>query len=210
MAFNVNEFTTHFGKYEDFAKTDKFDVSITIPNALTSLGFGTRELSFQCEAAELPGKNITMIEYRHYAFTQRIPHQIIYPEIALTFYCNGQLEEKKFFDAWLDTMIPSNTGLVNYYSDDNGSMNYSAPVTINQYSQRANENGSPRLIYGCQLIDAIPTSIASLPLNWAEDSVHRLQVTFAYKKWTNIELPDYTSSGTTQVANYSNRIPTNG
>lgn len=209
MAFNVNQFTTHFGKYGDLAKTDKFDVFISVPNALTSLGFGARELSFQCEAAELPGKNITMIEQRHYAFINRVPYQIVYPEISLTFYCNGQLQEKKFFDAWFDSMIPTATGLVNYYSDDSGSKYYTAPVTINQYSQSANEDGSPRLIYACQLIDAIPTSIASLPLNWSEDSVHRLQVSFAYRKWTNVEVPDYVSTGTEKIANYSNRIPNN-
>jgi hypothetical protein len=42
---------------------------------------------------------------------------------------------------------------------------------------------NPDIIYECVIEDAIPVSIGSLPLNWSDDSIHRLMVTFAYKKW---------------------------
>jgi hypothetical protein len=211
MAFNVNEFRNHFGKYEDFAKTDKFEVWIAVPNALSNSSiFGVRELIFQCEAAELPGKNINMIEYRHYAFTNRIPHFINYGEMSLTFYCNGKLEEKKFFDAWFESMIPTNSGLVNYQSNEEGSQNYSTRINIRQYSQVSDDQGQPKLIYECALIDAIPTSISPLSLNWGEDSVHRLQVSFAYKKWTSTSGVSDHNSQSNAVTNYSNDVPKNG
>ena len=48
--------------------------------------------------------------------------------------------------------------------------------------------------------NAIPISIGSLPLNWSDDSIHRLMVTFAYKKWysttthANDNFPDAVSN----------------
>ena len=35
------------------------------------------------------------------------------------------------------------------------------------------------------LIDAIPLSIGAIVQNWQDDSINRLQVSFAYKKWTS-------------------------
>ena len=242
MAFNVTEFRNHFSKYNEFAKSDKFEVWITIPSAISDTTFQTKELAFQCEAAELPGKDINMIEYRHYGFIQRIPHYINYPQVSLTFYCNGALEERKFFDRWFNAMLPTSTGLVNYYAEENGVPNYATNVTIRQYSmigvddpndipevkveegktldrrlldavvnkvvntavdkylgpigqfaqygdqlkkakQQPVTKSQPKVIYECVLEDAMPISMSSMPLNWGDDSIHRLQVTFAYKKW---------------------------
>ena len=279
MAFNVNQFRTHFTGQGEFAKTDKFEVWISTPNSLSGDPvFGsnmTKELSFQCEAAELPGKNISMVEYRHYAFTNRIPHHLQFPEVTLTFYCNGTMKEKKFFDAWIESMIPTQSGLINYYSSEAGTPNYATDVTIKQYShigtdapsepvdpnsieevmvtaskikprnafgqrlldsvvnksintlvdkymgpiaqfnQYINPDGqvtqqplakdvTPQLIYDCKLIEAIPISVSSLPLNWSDDSVHRLQVTFAYKKWISQSAGITDNYSNEAVSNYTN------
>lgn len=242
MAFNVTEFRNHFSKYNEFAQSDKFEVWITVPSGLSDSTFKTKELAFQCEAAELPGKDINMVEYRHYGFIQRIPHHISYPQVTLTFYCNGALEERKFFDKWFNAMLPTSTGLVNYYAEENGTPNYATSIAIRQYStigvddpndipevkvedgktldrrifdavvnkvvntavdkylgpigqfaqygdqlkkmnQQDVTKSQPNMIYECVLEDAMPISMSSLPLNWSDDSIHRLQVTFAYKKW---------------------------
>jgi hypothetical protein len=216
MAFNVNQFRTHFTGQGEFAKTDKFEVWISTPNSLTGDPFFgsnmTKELAFQCEAAELPGKNISMVEYRHYAFTNRVPHHLQFPEVTLTFYCNGTMKEKKFFDAWIESMIPTQSGLINYYSSEEGIPNYATDVTIKQYShigtdappESVDQDAIPQLIYDCKLIEAIPIAVSSLPLNWSDDSVHRLQVTFAYKKWISKSAgitDDYTDDA---VSNYTN------
>lgn len=256
MAFKVNEFRSHFTGLGEFAKSDKFEVAISVPNSLlTDPRYGMnmqKELTFQCEAAELPGKNVNMIEYRHYAFINRIPHFQTFPEITLTFYCSGVMKEKKFFDAWLDSMIPTSSGLVQYYANDSGINNYSTDIVIKQFSNigvdlpaenvedpnaieevmvtatpiknntlgrrlldsavnravntavdkyigpvaqfgqylgdaktkaQPSTNSTAETVYDCKLIEAMPISVSSLPLNWSDDSIHRLQVTFAYKKW---------------------------
>lgn len=178
MAFNIQNFMSHIAKYGELAKADKFDVNISIPNSLRgNSNFGSRDLRFQCEAAELPGRNMTMIEYRHHAFIERVPHFTTFNEIGLTFLCNSELRERKFFDSWIDSIIPINNGLVKYYHNDSYESQYASSIKIRQYKNTG------ELMYNCTLQDAIPTSISPLSLSWADDSILRLQVIFSYKYW---------------------------
>jgi hypothetical protein len=184
MAFNIQNFIGHIGKYNELARADKFDVTIPLPRSLRAEQFGSRELQFQCEAAELPGRNITMIEYRHHAFTERVPHITNFTDVNLTFLCNNRFEEKKFFDKWLNSMIPINTGLVKYYFSDSGENSFTSEIKIRQYDLTGKK------IYNCTLIEAIPTAISPLTLSWSDDTIHRLQVSFSFKKWKTDDITD--------------------
>ena len=185
MAFNIQNFISHIGKYNELAHASRFEVRIPLPSSLKGSSFGTRELSFQCEGAEFPGRNISMIEYRHHAFTQRVPHVLNYTDVNLVFMCNNQFLEKKFFDSWMNSMIPSASGIVQYFRSASGENNFSSEIVIRQYDGRGKE-GAAQLdslpIYGVKLIDAIPTSVAPLSLSWTDESYHRLQVSFTFKK----------------------------
>jgi hypothetical protein len=200
QGFDITAFRNHFSNYHEVAKTDKFDVSITIPQQVADgSGYGMRELALQCEVSELPGRDISLIEYRHYGFTKRIPHINQYNHITFTFFCTGDMIEKKLFDRWMDLMIPAQTGLVNYAEDDSGLPVYESDIVLNQYTN------SGALSYSVTLVSALPTTVAALGQSWADDSVHRLSVTFAYLKWTS----NQTIMGTNQTSSPINDIQTN-
>lgn len=176
--FNIDEFRTNLSAHGEVARMDKFNVVIIVP-PVVQLASGTslRELSLQCEVSELPARDVTHIEYRHYGYIRRIPHTNQYGQATFTFIVSGDMWEKRLFDRWLDIMTPTNSGLVSYPLDAQGNQIYEAPITINQY----NANG--QWIYGAQLIDAIPTSISPLGLDWSSDQPHKLTVTFNFRKW---------------------------
>src|ERR1700733_1690851 len=104
--FNIDRFRTHFANHLETSKSDKFDVWIQIPTAVAQ-GVSMEDLSLQCEVSELPGKDINMIEFRHYGFIKRIPHINQYNQISFTFICAGDLFEKQLFDRWMDYMLPA-------------------------------------------------------------------------------------------------------
>lgn len=265
MAFKIDEFRTHYSRYNEFAKADKFDVLINSPSALKNSPFGSSQLALQCEVAELPGRNVSMIEYRHYGFTERIPHHNSYGDITLGFYCNGNLTEKKFFDLWMDSMVPQESGLVNYTKQGSENL-YSTEIRIRQYSasllpdnidevevtdkrtlgdkfrsalvregdrivnaafdkylapvgafyDNSNLKSKTRIIdklpavikpiYEVVLVDAVPVSVAPLSLNWQDDSIHRLQVTFAFKKWYVPELGQSQMTPTNEITGNMNGL----
>ena len=128
MAFNVNKFISHFDSQEGFAKSSKFDVIINVPSFLMELGT-SEKLSLQCETAELPGYTLNTIENKIFGAPTPIAGTPAFGDVTLSFICAGNLWEKKFFDAWLDNIIPKQTYLVNY------KMNYVTDIIIRQYSE---------------------------------------------------------------------------
>lgn len=191
MAFSVNEFRNHFAKHRDYAKTSKFDVLIFKPK---SLAVETTDLRFQCETAELPGLTVNTVDGRYYGIPQSVASVATYNDITLTFICAADLWEKKLFDQWMNSIVPSNSFLLAYKDD------YATKIQINQYyedapdaSAGATVNTAPEKSYIVSLYNAFPTSVSPLQLNWADDGILRLSVTFKYDYWDTRVLASYDS-----------------
>jgi hypothetical protein len=181
MAFNVNNFISHFSGHEEFSKSSKFEVQIFAP---ASFGpFDTSGLSLQCETAELPGYNINTVEGRVYGASYAVAQNPVYNEISLTFICAGDLWEKQFFDAWMDFIMPKQQyGYTpEYYT------NYVAPISVISYLETAESPDQPRKAMVVRLIDAFPTSVAPVSLNWSSDEINRISVVFKYARWESVE-----------------------
>lgn len=180
--FNINNFIQNLNQHNETARTDKFDILLIPPAAVAayaglSPAAAGRGFNLQCEISELPGRDIQVTEYITHAFVRRVPHMNQYGAANFTFICTGDFWEKKFFDAWLDMMVPAQTGLVNYPLDANNNRNYECDVFCNQYDMAGNQ------IYQAQLLDAIPTQVSVLNQSWDNDAIHRLNVTFMFRKW---------------------------
>jgi len=189
----IDGFKAYFASGGDFSKSDLFDVTVHLPADIASqIGITGQDLSFQCENVDLPGKNIDMLPIRHNMFIDRVPVDMTFPEITLSFICRADLLEKKVFDAWLESMISSNEdskyyGVVKYKVPDqltDSADNYYSTVTITQYYPFG-QLGNPPIATQIDLIDAMPISIASMPLNWQNESINTLHVTFAYRRWVD-------------------------
>lgn len=182
----VSSFTSYFSQGGDLSKTNFFDVKINVPKDLADqTGLTSRELSIQCDIAELPGKNIDVLTIRHNNFIDRVPSDILFPEVVLGFICRGDLLEKKLFDLWLGQMLVSDErdpyyGFAKYkINDGDTGKNYYTKISINQRYQLETDDVASEIV----LIDAMPISMSSMPLSWSEDSAHKLSVTFAYRRW---------------------------
>lgn len=187
MAFNVNKFITNFDSHAGFAKTSKFDVIITVPSFLQQYGT-SEELSLQCETAELPGYTLNTLDSKIFGAPTPVAGTPAFGDVTLTFICAGDLWEKKFFDRWLDYIIPKQTYLVNY------KQSYVTDILVRQYSEGTPGSGSgslpnPSVIYACKLLNAFPATVNALNLNWATDDIHRLSVAFKFDRWFDVTSP---------------------
>jgi len=191
MAFNVNKFISHFDAQDGFSKSSKFDVLLNVPASLMNMGT-SEQLSLQCEAAELPGYTLNTIDNKIFGAPTPLAGTPSFGDVSLTFICAGNLWEKKFFDAWLNNIIPKQTYLVNY------KMNYVTDIVIRQYSEfmplDSEKNNKPHVTYACTLINAFPVTVNALNLNWGTDEIHRLIVAFKFDRWltlgTDARIPD--------------------
>ena len=184
---SVTDFISYFSSAGDMSRSDYFNVIVEVPPGIAlDVGLSGKDLMFQCEAAELPGRTIDLMPIRHNTFLDRIPIDINYPEVTLTFICRSDLLEKKLFDVWMEKMIPTqedvNYGLVRYKrNSDTPEDKYDCTIKIFQKYQIVTESNASII----KLVEAMPTSMASMPLNWGDQSFHKLSVTFAYRKWVD-------------------------
>ena len=174
MAGNINEFKSSFTK--DLARTNRFDVQIPIPLTLIPYVSSAKSLTYRCETAQLPGRTFATTEQKTYGPIEKYPYLNTYGDLDLTFIVDDDMNQKVFFDAWMNYINPLYNNNMRYKGD------YSTTIVINQY------NVSNELTYSVNLIDAYPISINQMDLNWGDDGYHKISVTFAYTYWQNNSL----------------------
>jgi len=174
MSGSITEFISSFST--DIARPNKFDVSIPIPLPLILYRNTAQQLKFRCESASLPGRTLQTVDQKIYNIVEKFPYATTYNDIDLTFIVSDSMEEKEFFDAWLEFINPSTNFNVKYKGD------YTTSVTITQYDVRNQSS------YAVELIDAFPVSVNQLDLDWQNDGHHKLVVTFAYTYWKNANI----------------------
>lgn len=174
MAGSIADFKASFKT--DLARPNRFDVLIPIPLGISYYVGTSRFLQLRCENAELPGRNISTTSMKVYNIEEKFPYQTTYNDINLTFIVGDDMREKKLFDAWLEWINPSLNYNLKYKTD------YAVSLRINQYDL------SNKLSYSIDLLDAYPIAVNQMDLDWSNDGVHKLTVTFAYTYWKNYSI----------------------
>ena len=148
------------------------------PQSKTSNASISRYLALQCESAELPGKTINTADVKVYGPTFKVPYQSQYTDTSLTFLCTNEFYERKLFDRWMESIMPTDTNNLRFPKDEE--TRYMTNIKIIQYDEFIKQ------IYAVELLDAFPVGIASQQLTWTDDNVHRLTIQFAYQKYRTI------------------------
>jgi len=174
MAGNINDFKSSFTK--DLARTNRFDVNIPIPLTLIPYISSAKSLTYRCENAQLPGRTFATTEQKTYGPVEKFPYQTTFNDIDLTFIIEDDMNQKVFFDAWLNYINPQYNNNFRYKGD------FSTIITVNQYDVTG------QLSYSVDLVDAYPISMNQLDLSWGDDGYHKLSVSFAYTYWKNNSL----------------------
>jgi hypothetical protein len=147
----------------------------------------TEQLSYLCEAAEMPGRGFMNIDARYHGPNFKIPFQTQYEDTSMTFLCRSASRERQFFDDWMEIINPTHKWNFSYRDD------YSAFVDIYQLTDIPDNErpdtgpytpGNPLATYQWTLHDAYPVVISPQPVTWADDNFQRLTITFTYTKWT--------------------------
>jgi hypothetical protein len=135
-----------------------------------------RNLTFRCESTQFPSRTFATTEQKFGSNpVEKHAYHTTYNDIEMNFIVSEDMSEKKFFDAWLNLINPTNSFDFNYRND------YITDFYVFQY------DGTQTVkTYSIALLDAFPISVNQLDLDWSNDNYHKLSVTFAYRYWKNI------------------------
>jgi len=172
MAGSINDFKSSFAT--DIARPSKFDVTIPIPLALGFMITSARNLTYRCDAAQLPGKTFATVEKKIGSAPKELfPYHLDYQQSQMSFIVSDDMNEKIFFDTWMELINPTTNYNFQY------KQNYAVDVSVNQYDVAGN------ITYSAVLQEAFPVDVNQLDLDWSTDGYHKLNVVFVYKQWQN-------------------------
>jgi len=200
MPFNINDFHSSISRTAGFGKQSDFDCFIELPPGLVGQGFSTEDLRFRIDSVSIPGRVTEQQNFIVYGSPQKIVTGATFADITMEIICSPDLRERELFMAWQDLMVGDHRvrGLdgdeigdqfdIGYPKGDTGY--YSAGVTINQYLPVENV---PDPVYRVTLIDAYPSNVGALPMNWSQAEVQKLTLNMSYRYFVDKtkELPDF-------------------
>ena len=74
-------------------------------------------LNLFCSKVSIPEKSINFASMRHYGTHFAYPQSVSFGSLTTTFYCDGTMHIKNFFDAWQKLIYNDLTGNFNYYDE---------------------------------------------------------------------------------------------
>jgi hypothetical protein len=160
------------------ARPNNFSVKINLANILTTSINDT--FQFRCEKAELPGKTIATVDEIGSGPTIKLGYDMIYNDIQLSIICAQDMNERKFFESWMDFIVKpfgvgGQAGTIAYYSE----YALGNKLTVSQL----NDFGESILTYEC--MDVYPVALTPMNATWEETNTYqRFGVTLAYRYYT--------------------------
>ena len=186
--FSIRDFQTTL-RTQGLARSNRFEVFIGVPKALTQMTGEQRVISLFCESTNLPVQTIGIRQQKIYGPTYPRPMTTDYggEGLSMTFLVDSKMFVKGFFDAWMKAIVQPFTYHVNYQD------NYATQIILKQLNEQDKET------YIVTIDDAFPRNVSMLEIsNTAQNQVHKLNVTFTYRRWNSIH---YTQQMINQPSN---------
>lgn len=168
--FSLQQFKSEVNR-RGLAKPNRFEIAIYMPAAA---GVNSQIVSLFCESTNLPQQTVNVKQQRIYGPAYQKPFGIDYggDGINMTFLLDREMKIKTFFDNWINRIINPTEYYV-YYENT-----YTSTIYVDQLDEKDN------VTYSVKLENAFPRSLSMLELNnTAQNQVHKLNVTFAYRRW---------------------------
>lgn len=194
MAFNVNKFRGQFKKQVGLTSPAHFELQINPPNIIRdlfdqktagSVSNFSRDMSFLCERAAIPGRNINTISHRYYGQPRNYV-QPVFSDSELNVVCIARrgMRERGVLQTWQTLGAQETTGDVGYYDD------YVSKIRLIKYDP----SGKPEAAYAFK--DCFPVQLNSIDLDWgAQNQITKFAVTFIYRSWEQVPVQNTEATG---------------
>ena len=138
-----------------------------------------RDISILCESVNLPGRQITTIDYQAEKQSIKIPYSAINEDVTMSFILTNDYYMKKLFDDWQSSVFDMNRYRAGYKKD------FTTDIVI----QQLNQQNIP--VYGVRLEGAFPVTVSSINLdNNSENTIQKLNVTLSYENYVPEDIVD--------------------
>jgi hypothetical protein len=189
----ISKFVSQLGP-SGLAKANRYSVVLDAPPTVrTSFKLDLPKILLFCDSVNLPGLNVNTTPIRTFGEVREIPYEFNYDAITMTFYVDGAMEVKAFFDAWIKSIQQGKRRTFNYYDQ------YICPQMQIKVEDLANKER-----YIVELYEVFPKTVSPIQMGYDQKDVMKLQVTFMFKWWSGTikiqkDIPEPKGTGTSTV-----------
>jgi hypothetical protein len=184
--FKLNDFLSQVKS--GIAKPCRFEVNISNPRCINNPSWG-KQVSLMCDQAMLPMTRLITSRQQIFGPPSFHPVGVDYggDNLGMQFLVDRQMNVKTYFDTWADGIVNRTNFTTAYQSA------YLTNVEIRQLDEADN------VTYAVKLIDAYPVVVNPLQLDSGlANAVHKLNVTFNYRKWENLSIGPQSAPSSTR------------
>lgn len=158
----------------DYARPTRYWVQFSTPRTMLSdsLSRNLIDIQLNCSSAQMPGVSLGTAELRTKGPIRKMPNDVIYADMNLTFYNTSKYKERKYFEKWIGSVTDNDTKSFAYYED------YVSNIVIAQF------DNAGIVVHSVRLNEAYPTSLGEISLGYDNnDQVETFSVTISYRNW---------------------------
>lgn len=189
----ISKFVSQIGP-SGLARTNRYSVIFYTPNSVQNqFNLNLPKILLFCDSLNLPGLNINTTPIRTFGEVREIPYEFNYDAVNMTFYVDGAMEVKGFFDAWIKSVQQGERRTFNYYDQ------YVCQQMSIYVEDIANKNR-----YVVELREVFPKTVSPIQMGYEQKDIMKVQVTFMFKYWksrviSQDDVPEPKGSGTSVV-----------
>lgn len=149
----------------DDAKVGKIS---RMQNYFNSVG----QIDLKCCSAQLPGRQMMTFDHRMNGAPFKIPYSSSYGPASLSFYADGTLDTRDYFDVWQSSVNNLSTNTFNFPDE------YVSDLNIAMLDRGGNET------YSVNLFEAWPVDLNEITLGSSQnDEITIVTVSLEYHYW---------------------------
>lgn len=153
------------------ARTNRYSVMFSVPGI--SNPDALRKVLLFCDQVQIPGVNFSTVQNRTFGEFREVPYEKLYDQCSLTFYVDKDMQVKRLFDDWINSIQNPNDRTFNYYDS------YKTDVTIQV------EDLNDKSVYQLKMFECYPKNIGTVQLDYASKDVMKLTIQMQYKYWVS-------------------------
>ena len=174
--FSPTEFMSSIEEMGGLSKRNKYTISITPPNSLSS-SVGSGKIDFLALSVLMPSKQFSTTEQRVYGINKTVPYETTYEPILLTMLNPQDWSTRIFWDEWLDHVQSPGSKNMRYYKSMIGQ------VEISHYDEETTTINPSQARYTVVLQEAWPERISAYAMGYENGDFGNFEISIRYKQW---------------------------
>nr|DAS94018.1 MAG TPA: Baseplate wedge protein [Caudoviricetes sp.] len=129
-----------------------------------------KKVGVLCHTVSMPQKSIMSYEQKQRGTIYKAPYTVSFDPLMCMFYCDGDMEARRFFENWASLVINADSNVVAYYDD----------IIANIWVSILDNENNVR--YRVRYKEVYPLSVSPLELSYTmQNTVLNCTVNFSYK-----------------------------